>query len=295
MTIESMTGYARGEVKAENAVYGWEIRSVNGRGLDIRLRMPSGYDRLEIPARQLFQKAFARGSVQAVLTITRQGGFVTPVVNENFLRDVAGLARRLEQQFACSPASADGLLALKGVLELPEIAGTGEDHETEDASIMTALAQAVENLASARRKEGTALAEILREKIAEIELLVLRAESDPSRSPDAIRERLAAQVKQLLDASPAFDEARLHQEAAVLATKADISEEIDRVKTHVTSVRHLIEDGGPIGRKLDFVAQEFNREANTLCSKANAAAISAIGLEMKVVIDQFREQVQNVE
>lgn len=295
MAIESMTGYARAETSADKDVYAWELRSVNGRGLDIRVRMPAGYERMEIPVRQAIQKRFNRGNVQASLTVVREGGLTTPVVNEAFLRDVAGLAKRLEEQFACQPASSDGLLALKGVLEMPESGSDIDDREASDALLLRALDEALERLAKARRDEGAALAELLRERIATIELLALRAESDPSRNAESIRERLASQVRQLLEASPALDETRLHQEAAILATKADIAEEIDRVKTHVTSVRQMLAEGGTIGRKLDFISQEFNREANTLCSKANAASITAIGLEMKVAIDQFREQVQNVE
>jgi len=295
VTIESMTGYARAESEVEGAVYAWDVRSVNGRGLDIRLRIPPGLERLEIPVRQAIQKKFNRGSVQASLSVNRQGGLTVPVVNENFLRDVAGLAKRLEEQFGCGPASADGLLALKGVLELPQSAGEGGTQEAEGSAIVDTLTEALDRLKSARRDEGAALVDLLRERIATIELLTLRAESDPSRTTDAIRERLAAQVAQLLGVSAGLDETRLYQEASILATKADIAEEIDRLKTHINSVRQMLEEGGPIGRKLDFIAQEFNREANTLCSKSNAASVTAIGLEMKVAIDQFREQVQNVE
>jgi uncharacterized protein (TIGR00255 family) len=295
MTIESMTGYARAEIEAGGEVFTWEIRSVNGKGLDIRVRMPSGYERMEIPARQAIQKKFRRGSIQAGLSVARPGAMTAPVVNEAFLRDVAGLAKRLEEQFGCRPASADGLLSLKGVLEVPEAGAAPGDRETSDATLLEALEEALEGLEKARREEGAAIAELLRERVATLELLALRAESDPSRSTGKIREQLTAQVAQLLASSSALDESRLHQEVAILATKADIAEEIDRVKTHVESVRQMLDEGGPIGRKLDFIAQEFNREANTLCSKSNAASITAIGLEMKVAIDQFREQVQNVE
>jgi len=201
----------------------------------------------------------------------------------------------LQEQFGTAPASADGLLALRGVLETPD---TVEDEETRaalDAAILSALDTALAALETARREEGAALGRLLAGHIDTIEGLTLRAEADPSREPAAIRARLAGQVALLLDASQPLDEARLHMEAAFLATRADIREEIDRLKTHVASGRALLAAGGPAGRKLDFLSQEFNRESNTLCSKSNAASVTAIGLELKAVVDQFREQVQNLE
>jgi uncharacterized protein (TIGR00255 family) len=217
------------------------------------------------------------------------------VVNEAFLRDVAGLAQRLQEQFGVAPSTADGLLALRGVLEVPEVMETPETRAALDAAILQALEDALSQLEQARLQEGRALGALLLGHLDRIGELTLRAEADPSREVGAIRQRLTEQVKLLLDASAELDEARLHQEAAFLATKADIREEIDRLKTHVASGRALLASGGAIGRKLDFLAQEFNRESNTLCSKSNAASITAIGLELKAVVDQFREQVQNLE
>ena len=250
MSLQSMTGFARASGETAAASVAWEIKSVNGKALDLRFRLPPGFERIEPLARQAIQKRFVRGNVQAGLTVTRAAGSgAQPIVNERFLRDLAGLAKRLEEQFSVAPASADGLLALRGVLEVPEAV------ETDEA----------------------------------------RAEADPSRQPATIRARLAEQVALLTEAVSGLDEARLHAEAAFLATKADIREEIDRLRTHVASGRALLASGGAIGRKLDFLAQEFNRESNTLCSKSNAGAVTAIGLELKAVVDQFREQVQNLE
>ena len=250
-------------------------------------------------SRRQRDKQSRSGSLVAIsrlrLSVTRFGLQVQPVVNEAFLRDLAGLARRLEEQFGISPATADGLLALRGVLEVPETAEDDEARADTDAAILLALNTALDGLEQARSAEGAALGALLLAHLDVIEQLTGRAEADPSREPAMIRGRIAEQVKLLMDATSNLDEQRLHMEAAFLATKADIREEIDRLKTHVASARSLIAGGGPIGRKLDFLAQEFNRESNTLCSKSNAAAVTAIGLELKAVVDQFREQVQNLE
>jgi len=181
------------------------------------------------------------------------------------------------------------------VLDIPETVETEEARAALDIAIMAALDGALKGLEQARQGEGAALALLLSGHIDAIETLTLRAEADPSRETAAIRERIAEQVRLLMDASANLDASRLHMEAAFLATKADIREEIDRLKTHVASGRTLLGGGGAVGRKLDFLAQEFNRESNTLCSKSNAAAVTAIGLELKAVVDQFREQVQNLE
>jgi len=295
MALQSMTGFARAAGGEAGAVISWELRSVNGKGLDVRLRMPPGFERLEPAARQAVQKRFSRGNIQATLNVARAGIQTQPVVNEEFLKDVAALAKRLETQFGCEPARSDGLLALRGVLEMPETAEAPEAQAAADEAILSLLSHAIEGLAGSREAEGVALGTVLNSHLDQIEALTLRAEADPSREPAMIRERLAGQVKLLLDAAPQLDEQRLAMEAAFLATKADIREEIDRLKTHVASGRNLLASGAAAGRKLDFLAQEFNRESNTLCSKSNAAAITAIGLDLKAVVDQFREQVQNLE
>jgi uncharacterized protein (TIGR00255 family) len=227
--------------------------------------------------------------------VTKQGSVAAPVVNEALLKDVSTLARRLEQEFGFGPARADGVLALRGVLEFADPLATEEEAAAFDAEVLAALDQALDGLEKARLEEGAALGVLLLGHVGEIEALTLRAEADPSREPQAIRARLAEQVRLVMEAMPVLDEGRLNMEAAFLATKADIREEVDRLKTHVASARSLLASGGAVGRKLDFLSQEFNRESNTLCSKSNAAAITAIGLELKAVVDRFREQVQNLE
>ncbi|WP_048647723.1 YicC/YloC family endoribonuclease [Nitratireductor soli] len=293
--LHSMTGFARAAQDHEAGAIAWEIKSVNGRNLEARFRLPPGFERIEQPAKQLLQKRFSRGNVQASLTLSQGGAYRRPVVDEVFLKEVAELAGRLQEQFGVAPATADGLLSLRGVLDYPDPVADDATREALDAAILSTFARALDGLAEARRGEGMALAGLLLDQVDRIEALTQRAEGDASRTPDAIRARLQEQIARVMEATTGFDEARLHMEAAMLAAKADIREEIDRLNTHVAAARAMLAAGGAIGRKLDFLGQEFNREANTLCSKSNAGSVTAIGLELKTVVDQFREQVQNLE
>lgn len=297
MALQSMTGFARAAATSvDGATLAWELRSVNGKTLELRFRLPPGLERLEPAARQLAAKRFARGNIQATLTLAHAAGLARPpIVNEAFLKDLAGLAKRLEEHFGAARASADGLLALRGVLEVPDAVEANEERAVRDETALRALEAALAELELARSSEGEALSGLLSGHLDAIDTLVRRAEADPSREPGVIRERLAEQVRQLLEVGAGIDESRLAMEAAFLATKADIREEIDRLSAHIASARALLAAGGPVGRKLDFLSQEFNRESNTLCSKSNAASVTAIGLELKAVVDQFREQVQNLE
>jgi uncharacterized protein (TIGR00255 family) len=295
MALQSMTGFARAGAELKDAAIAWEVRSVNGKGLEARFRLPPGFERIEQPARQAIQKRFSRGNVQVTLAVAHVGRVATPVVNDEFLKDLAGLARRLTEQFGVQPASADGLLALRGVLEEPELLESDEARAQTDEAIIAALEAALAGLEQARTTEGAALGSVLSGHLDRIEALTAAAEADPSRDVAVIRQRLAEQVRLLVESANGLDEARLNMEAAVLATKADIREELDRLKAHIASARALLASGGPVGRKLDFLSQEFNRESNTVCSKSNAASLTAIGLELKAVVDQFREQVQNLE
>jgi uncharacterized protein (TIGR00255 family) len=295
MALQSMTGFARASAELNGTAIAWEIKSVNGKGLEVRLRLPPGFERIEQPARHAVQKRFSRGNVQATLTVVQAGQQTQPVVNEEFLKVLAGLAARLVEEFGVAPASADGLLSLRGVLDAPEIVETDEVRAARDAVILAAFDAALAGLEQARCNEGAALEGILRGHLDRIEALTQQAEADPSREIAVIRQRLADQVRLLLDTANGLDETRLNMEAALLATKADIREELDRLAAHVSSARALLSGGGAIGRKLDFVSQEFNRESNTLCSKSNAASLTTIGLQLKAVIDQFREQLQNLE
>lgn len=295
MGLQSMTGFARATAELAGTQIAWEIKSVNGKSAEARFRLPPGLDRLEPAARQALQKRFSRGNFQASLTLVRTAAEAQPVVNEAFLTAVAELAQSLEQRFGCAPATADGLLSLRGVLDASDAAETDENRAALDERILQSFGDALSGLESTRAAEGEALGRIAGDLLDRIETLTLQVEADRSRDPQVIRERLREQVRLLMDVSAGLDEARLHGEAAFLATKADVREEIDRLKTHVASARALLDTGGPVGRKLDFLAQEFNRESNTLCSKSNASSVTAIGLELKSVVDQLREQVQNLE
>lgn len=299
MALQSMTGFARSADvhEAEGAVTRivWEIRSVNGKGLDIRLRLPQGFEALEHTARAALGRAFSRGNFQVSLNVERPDAQVSLTINETLLADLIRISQDLSARHGLAPATLDGLLSMRGILDQPQDQPDEQSQTALNADVLKCLEQVLTDLGDARRSEGNALEVILSRQVERIEALAQAARLDPSRSVDVIRSRLASQVALLLDASRGLDESRLHMEAAFLATKADIQEELDRLDTHVASARALISEGGPIGRKLDFLSQEFNRETNTLCSKSNAAAITAIGLELKAVVDQFREQVQNLE
>ncbi|GGA85839.1 hypothetical protein GCM10011491_11840 [Brucella endophytica] len=302
MTLQSMTGFARhaavhsgGEGAQNDARIVWEVRSVNGKGLDARFRLPQGFETIEPLARAALAKHFSRGNFQAGLTVERTAPKSELVLNEAYLANLLSLSERLRAQYGLTPASVDGILSLRGVLVEPQETEDEEARAGLESAIMAAFDGALTALAKARRAEGSSIGAILSSQIDTIADLANRARNDPSRGVEAIRARIAAQVALLLESTSGLDETRLHMEAAFLATKADIQEELDRLDTHVASARKLIAEGGPIGRKLDFLSQEFNREANTLCSKSNAASITAIGLELKAVVDQFREQVQNLE
>nr|WP_314087921.1 YicC/YloC family endoribonuclease [uncultured Shinella sp.] len=295
MTLQSMTGFARVEGTSGRTRWAWELRSVNGKGLDLRLRLPPGLEALEADVRRLAGEAFSRGNLQIGLATSVSEAQVEAVVNQGALAAVLALRDQLAGTIDPAPLKLDTLLSVRGIVDFREAEESETERTTRDADIRTGLAEAIRRLADMRRKEGAALADVLLGQVARIEALTAAVETDPSRSVAAIAERLSAQVATLMQGTTALDRDRLHQEAALLATKADLREEIDRLKAHVHAARELIAEGGPIGRKLDFLAQEFNRESNTICSKSNAAQVTAAGIELKVVIDQFREQVQNLE
>ena len=295
MTLQSMTGFARVEGTSGRTRWAWELRSVNGKGLDLRLRLPPGFEALEADVRRLAGEAFSRGNIQAGLAASISEAEVEPVVNQRALAAVLALRDQLAGAVDPAPLRLDTLLSVRGIVDFREAEESEAERAARDADIRAGFAEAVRRLGDMRRKEGATLADVLLAQVARIEALTAIVEGDPSRSVSAIAERLSGQVAALLQGASALDRDRLHQEAALLATKADLREEIDRLTAHVAAARELIAGGGPIGRKLDFLAQEFNRESNTICSKSNAAQVTAAGIELKVVIDQFREQVQNLE
>jgi uncharacterized protein (TIGR00255 family) len=295
MVLQSMTGFARREGTSGRSRWAWELRSVNGKGLDFRLRLPPGLERLETDVRKLITDRFSRGNLQVGLSLSVDESRVEAVVNQDALATVLALRGQLTGVIDPAPLRLDTLLAIRGIVEFKEAEESEEALAARDADIMAGLEAALVDLSDMRRREGQALGQILLGHVAVIETLTTTVERDPSRSPQEIAARLGAQVAMLLDGTSGLDRDRLHAEAALIATRADLREEIDRLKAHVAAARDLIAKGGPVGRKLDFLAQEFNRESNTICSKSNSAAVTAAGIELKVVIDQFREQVQNLE
>jgi uncharacterized protein (TIGR00255 family) len=288
-----MTGFARAERQEGTLRLRVEIKSVNGRGLDIRLRLAPGLDASDIALRQLLSKGLARGSINLSVNLDRSGSGSAVRVNQQALDAVLAAMDGLRGRIDAAPSRLEAILALPGVLEVDDGAGA-IDEERLSALLLDCAREAVEKLRRARQDEGAQIAAVLLTQLDQVEALVARAENHPARARDVIEARLREQVAALTD-DLALAPDRLAQEALILATKADIQEELDRLRAHISSARKLIAEGGPVGRRLDFLAQEFNREANTLCSKSNAVDLTAIGLDLKAVIDQLREQVQNIE
>ena len=295
MALSSMTGFARGHGVAGRYAWSWEIKSVNAKGLDLRLRLPPGWDAVEVLVRTRAAEKLARGTVYATLTVERKGVPPTVKVNEPVLNAVLATLKSLESRLEAAPPSLDGILALKGVIEVTEEDESEDERRAAEVAIIAGFNKLIADLTAMRREEGATLGRLLDTRLTEIAALAARAEAAPGRKPEAIKARLAEQVATLLASSERFDADRLHQEAILIASKADIREELDRLASHVAQAQKLLADGGPVGRRLDFLAQELNRESNTLTAKASDLALTKIGLELKSVVEQFREQVQNLE
>jgi uncharacterized protein (TIGR00255 family) len=295
MALSSMTGFARAQGVSGPYAWAWELKSVNAKGFDLRLRLPQGWDAVDAPVRAKAVEALARGTVYGNLSVERQGVVPTVTINEDVLNAVLGAVDKLKGRIGAAPPSVDGILGLKGVIEVGEQEISADQRAAAEAAVTTGFASALADLVKARRDEGAALARMLTMRLDEIAALTERAEKAPGRQADAIKARLAEQVAVLLEAGNRFDPERLHQEAILLASKADIREELDRLGAHVAQAKKLIGGGGPVGRRLDFLSQELNRESNTLCAKSNDVELTNIGLELKSVVEQFREQVQNLE
>ena len=295
MTLKSMTGFARTSGVLQPYRWAWEIKAVNAKGLDLRLRLPSGFDSLEPEARKRLTGQLSRGTCYATLTLQRDVATPEVRVNHAALQALSAAIAAAPRDPSIGPATMDGLLSIRGIVDIIDAPDTEDMLAEAGKAALAGLDAAAAQLLAARSTEGAALHAILSVRIDAIARLTAAAEDCPGRKPDAVRERLARSVAALTDGSRQLDPARLHQEALLLAAKADIREELDRLATHVTAARELLASDAPVGRRLDFLAQEFAREANTLCSKSNDAALTAIGMELRVEIEQFREQVQNIE
>jgi uncharacterized protein (TIGR00255 family) len=294
MALSGMTGFARREGASGAWTWAVEARSVNGRNLEARFRGPPGFDNLERAARDAAQARFQRGQVTIGLQARRAESAAAVRINVEQLERYIDLAERYVRQGRASLPAMDGLFALRGVVEAADDTDEAEARAEIEAAMATSLAEALDALKAARLEEGSALSPILSGQIDRIEALVARAEAEAGGQTDAVKERFARRLGELLEDRSNFD-ALVLQEASVLAAKADVREELDRLTSHVAAARGLIGGEAAAGRRLDFLAQEFMREANTLCSKSATTALTAVGLELKAVIDQFREQVQNVE
>jgi len=290
-----MTGFARAAGTHGAFAWTWEAKCVNGRGLEVRTRLPPGHDALEPRLRALAAERFRRGNLNVALQLVRTGSAAEVRVNEEVLERLLALGRDLARRIGAAPPSVDGLLALRGVVDTVEPAEDEAERAAREAALLDGLAATLDRLAAARQEEGARLAVLLSEQCARLRALVAEARGLAAVRPEAIRDRLAQQVAELLEASAGVAPERLAQEVALLTVKADVREELDRLTAHLAQADDLLSAGGAVGRRLDFLAQELNREANTLCSKSADVALTRVGLEMKVTIDQFREQVQNVE
>jgi uncharacterized protein (TIGR00255 family) len=295
MTLKSMTGFARAEGVHEDTSWFWEIRSVNGRSLDLRLRLPSGLERLEAGVRSLCQERLARGNCTVSLGVKHEAGQMEIRINEAALGQALAVARRAKSLTGLKPARLDTILGMRGVVEIAEPDDSEEKQAALAHALLAGLASALHQLVSSREAEGERLQQAIEAQLADMEALVAQAADAVARQPQMLASRLREQVARLSEAGATLEPERLHQEALLLAAKADIQEEIDRLRAHVAAAKELIQSGEPVGRKLEFLAQELNREANTICSKASDIEISRTGLELKSVIDQLREQVQNIE
>lgn len=295
MALRSMTGFATVLGTTDGVDWRWELRSLNSRGLDLRVRMPSTFEEIEAVVRSKIAKRLTRGSCQISLQAKRAEVAPEPKINKAVLDRLLEISARLEDEAGATPPSADGLLALKGVLDIVE----PEFDETQRKPVVEEMCQGLDDALSAlvtyRAGEGEKLEVFLRSQVDQIDRLHHAISGLPARNPEVHLERISAQITQMLGSQTEFSADRLHQEAALLATKADIREELDRLASHIEAARELFAEDKPAGRRLDFLSQEFNREANTICSKSTDIETTRLGLELKAVIDQFKEQVQNVE
>lgn len=295
MSLSSMTGFARSHGSSGPYSFEWELKSVNAKGFDFRLRIPQGWDDIEADLRKRAADVLSRGTVYANLTVKRADAGSTVRINEEVLTSVLKVASELAGRVDAVAPSIDGLMAIKGVIEVSEPEADEAEEKAAHTAVVVSFAQALGSLIEMRKREGAALGAVLAQRLDEIESLAKKAEAAPGRKPEAIKARLAEQVGALLETSDRFDADRLHQEAIMLATKADIREELDRIASHVAQAREMLSKGGAVGRRLDFLSQEFNREVNTCCSKSIDLELTNTGLAMKNVVEQFREQVQNLE
>lgn len=297
MSLQSMTGFARESGQNDYGTWTWEIRSVNAKGLECRLRLPSGFEGVDGPVRSACGAVFKRGNITATLTLKVAQGQSSYRINQELLDQLIQATSVLKKTVPdYQPVSLDGLLNVRGVVEgIEDSALSEEAQKVLEADIVSSFQAGLQSLRIARSAEGARLQRVFEDQLTAMSEEVSAAQSCADLQPEELKARLQRQVTDLLRDTDRLDEERLYQEAALLMTKADVREELDRLRAHLDQARDLIAQGSPCGRKLDFLCQEFNREANTLCSKAQGVTLTRHGLALKTTIEQFREQVQNIE
>lgn len=297
--IASMTGYSRAQGSDDRRRWVWEARSVNGRNLEIRCRVPQGFERLENPARTAVGGRVKRGNVSLTLTIASERQSKPLSINRTLLAELGALVEEVRRTTGAAAPSADGLLRVRGVIEEEEDTAESEEALAKlDKALQSTLDEALKSLVAARAAEGKALTGVIEGHVAEIESLCTRATERAQAQMGTVRQRFQGQLAELLERVPALSEERFAQEVALLVGKADVREELDRLTAHIAQARSLLADArpdNPVGRKFDFLCQEFNREANTLCSKSADIELTRIGIDLKGAVERMREQVQNVE
>ena len=294
-----MTGFARqaGQITTHEteATYTIELRSVNGKGLEIRLRLPSSLEAIEQEIRKHLASHIKRGNITANISVKIPENRTRQVLNETAFKDILAAAQKASEMSGLPMPGLDALLNIRSVIQEEEQPEPEDRMVDIQKTVMQAVHEATKTLISARKEEGQKLKEVLQERLSQIENLLTQAKTETSNQLPALKEKLAQNIAKLIEQNEELEEHRLHQEAILLSVKADISEELDRLNAHVAQAHDLLNRSEPKGRRLDFLCQEFNREANTMCSKAHTKEITYIGLELKTIIDQLREQVQNIE
>lgn len=290
-----MTGFARIDGAEDGYNWVWELRSVNSRSLDVRLRLPNSIDHIETRIRNVIAERLTRGNISVSLTLQRPPSHQEVLINAEVLNQILDISKKLSESHNISPPSVDGLLAIRGVLEVRDQEEDDQQRKNLEVAVLDALAKALDELVQNRSAEGERLVVSINRHLDEIESFIIEASSIDEAQPAAIAKRMSEQINSLANESPALTEERLAQETAILAVKGDIREELDRLSAHVEGGRELIAGGSPVGRKLDFLCQEFNRETNTVCSKSSALSLTRVGLQLKAAIERLREQIQNIE
>jgi len=295
MTLSSMTGFGRAEGHYKHYSWVWEIRSVNGKGLDVRMRIPPGLDAFDQFIKTTIKKEITRGSINVLLQLSKEETDTDVKVNEAALDKLIGVAKKASVDHDLPMPSLDSLLSIRDVVEIIPTEDNENQISERNDILKKSFIEALSELKSSREEEGLATRKMLSDVIDQVENLLNQAEKIANNQPSLLKEKFEEKVSALFDNKQGIDKDRLAQEIVLLATKADTKEETDRLRAHIASARTMLDAKGTIGRKMDFLTQEFNREANTLCSKSSDITLTNIGLSLKTAIDQIREQVQNVE